>query len=636
MHLRQFPMSNWEKFTDDQGRPYYFNSSLNETSWTNPDDQAGGWQTYTTEDGKQYYYNESTKVTTWEKPQELNNKDALTHVELPPIIDTEVDTTISGESPDSHVDLSLAAEPASGNELMKMGSTMMPSEADQVFTNLLHDNSIDSTWSFEEIMKKFITTPEYWAISDSLRRKEVYDEYLISRITESALDKQSAAEQFKTNFTNVLRNYQKEGILSHSSRWCTIKRTLISRDDPIFKHAVVLDKHVHKIFNQYKADLEREAQVQVCSRREQAMDELRFYLADSKTQMALESNSWVEFHEKLAKNPRFQENKHFEVLSKSDILDAYETQVLPHAIENLRTEISNAERINDRSDRKAREAFRSLILSLKIAPLLSLEPIISQVEDTDEFIDLCGRNGLDPIEIILDIVEKTRNELIARASDVWNLLNKSVSEDLSLSEMLESETALVSAISQINSPEVSLTGTDISAIYPQLQRKLKLKCKQQAEASHQSLQSAISEFSRWLVTSKNDLVNIIHKDLDIRPDHFNYLERTSDKAFYAAIPVPVPESAAMMRKFVAMPEFDAVSKAMISVEATLSQKDQELLEHDTVCDIETRIVKWLDDQDSSGQKRAAEEQNNDSDLKRYKSQVQTRVASKKPKSVLNY
>eukprot|EP00730_Choanoeca_flexa_P000684 TRINITY_DN10298_c0_g2_i1.p1 TRINITY_DN10298_c0_g2~~TRINITY_DN10298_c0_g2_i1.p1 ORF type:complete len:444 (+),score=106.90 TRINITY_DN10298_c0_g2_i1:132-1463(+) len=82
--------SDWTTYTNEQGVPYYYNSKTNVTTWERPkelDQQktavapaaggsmptqgTGSWVTYQDEQGRPYYYNTQTQQTSWVLPAEL-------------------------------------------------------------------------------------------------------------------------------------------------------------------------------------------------------------------------------------------------------------------------------------------------------------------------------------------------------------------------------------------------------------------------------------------------------------------------------------------------------------------------------------------------------------------------------------
>ncbi|PRP80289.1 hypothetical protein PROFUN_11767 [Planoprotostelium fungivorum] len=68
----------WQLFTDSAGRPFYWNHSNNESSWTPPNmpshagstsDLPPGWEVAVDREGRIYYVDHHNRATSWEKPR---------------------------------------------------------------------------------------------------------------------------------------------------------------------------------------------------------------------------------------------------------------------------------------------------------------------------------------------------------------------------------------------------------------------------------------------------------------------------------------------------------------------------------------------------------------------------------------
>ena len=73
-------------------------------------------------------------------------------------------------------------------------------EAKQSFLKLLSDNKVNSTWSFQAVMENLVDKPEYWSVKDPVTRKQLYEEYLVSKFQSELSNKSLLLENFKRNF----------------------------------------------------------------------------------------------------------------------------------------------------------------------------------------------------------------------------------------------------------------------------------------------------------------------------------------------------------------------------------------------------------------------------------------------------
>lgn len=397
-------MSSWQEVKDDQGRVYYYNTETQETSWENPDAAGELWKAYKTEDGKEYYYNAATGETTWDKPSEMQ-ADGGTEVEEPEVQTTVVEETVPERV--SERDLALAEEPMETSRLMDSASKDKE-QAREAFFKTLEENNVDATWSFEKVIQTFIADPVYWAIEDAIQRRALFDEYLVKKLEKESSNKTEVIEVFKKNFDAMLRKYMAAGKIRATTRWSSVKKMLIEDDDPIFKNSILSDAKLGELYGKFVSDLQAKAITKLQEEKGIALKELELYLAQITSSDKTKSRTWEELYEKLMVDPRFKANKHFQVLSKLDILQLYMDKIHPGLISQLSLEISKYEKLNYRSDRKARTGFKNLLKKFEINANTLFKDLLAELEDEDAFIEICGRNGSGPLELFWDIVDEKK------------------------------------------------------------------------------------------------------------------------------------------------------------------------------------------------------------------------------------
>lgn len=498
-------MTSWETLTDDQGRTYYYNPSTQETSWTLPDQSK--WQVYTTDEGKEYYYNESTGVTTWDKPTELDEV-----VEEVVEIVEEMPTTS-----DSALDIELAEKPIEVEDIPQFDSVK---DAENAFIELLKEHKVDSAWPFQKVMSTFIKEPVYWAVPDAMQRKRIYDEYLVNLIKDGLTDKKSVVEKFESDFLNVLENYQKIGKVQYNTRWLTIKNLLIKEDNSIFKHSVLADSVISKIYYDFRLTLETEHSESLRVRKEQAIGELETYLTQINPKIVSDSNSWEDIHKSLLSDTRFKANKHFEVLHSVDILNLYQEKIYPNLVSSLNRDITQLETINNQSDRRARKEFKQLLGKLNISANSVFADFVSQLENEDSFIELCGRNGSAPVEFFWDIVDEKYQTLKIKKDLIYTILT----ELHKLSKSLESKDSFIDILSNTKDDrlasfeiKVSLEGeadTEIEVIFDTLKKDFKEQEEIRRTTFLKVLKHSIEDFASWLISNNEEIkvVTVLNDD----------------------------------------------------------------------------------------------------------------------------
>lgn len=498
-------MSDWEAVQDDEGRTYYYHKKTQETSWTLPEEsKLSQWQVYTTDDGREYYYNETTQETTWDKPAELEEavgSNEESESEKP--AEAELSTVSLSE-----IDVKLENEPVASSKIVNPPRYGSFQEAEEAFIDMLKSHKVDSTWSFESVIAKFIKNPIYWAIPDALHRKRLYDEYLIQKLKDKASDKSAVIEDFQKNFTKVLENYRKSGKLTSRTRWITIKEALIAEDNPIFKHSVLSDKQIADFYNSYSKKLKDEEDEKIQLEKQQALVELESYLTQVNPNIVYSSEHWEDLYTNLQKDTRFQANKHFENLSKLDILNLYIEKLYPKVLEDIRAKISDEEKKNYRQDRKARSAFKALLKNISINANTLFKEVFPMLENEDSFIELCGRNGSTVLELFWDITDEKKQTLKLKK----DLVETSIRENskLAYGELLESKDKFIKTLQSFKDERLSVFGSnkadELVIIYDMLKRDFDLQKQQERKVFETSLQYKIEGLAQWIAANVNTLL----------------------------------------------------------------------------------------------------------------------------------
>lgn len=478
---------HWEEVADEEGRIYYFNNITQETSWDKPLKRR--WKTYLTDDGKQYYYNEETGETAWEVPDEDKESIVVDDRESNPLMEDDTGTSapinFKTHIKTSEVDEKLAEQGVVRNDIIDPPKFKSFKEAEEVFMDFLKSNSVDSTWSFQAVMSKFIKSPIYWAIPDSLHRKKLYDDYLVQRLKEEMSNKSAIAENFEKNFNQVLQDYEKRGYIKYHTRWFTIKRLLIEEENPIFKNSFLSDKDISKLYNKYISELRDKIDNNQHKDREQALDELELYLTQTNPKIVSESRDWEALYDNLQKDSRFKANKHFTVLKKQDILELYINKIHRNTVDILRSKVRKMEEKNYRADRKAREAFKNYLeRCVPINGNTLFRDVFPMLENENSFIELCGRNGSSPLDLFWDIVDAKYQDLRLKKNIIETILSemKALKGQEFNDEIMSSKESFVKTFIHINddrlsafdyrSKNVNENSNELELVYDSIKRDL--------------------------------------------------------------------------------------------------------------------------------------------------------------------
>ncbi|CCE86090.1 Piso0_005739 [Millerozyma farinosa CBS 7064] len=529
----------WKEAVDDHGRTYFYNPITNKTSWTRPADSTGKWKTYYTDDGKPYYHNVETGETTWDIPTDLENT-APSEQQAADDIDNgdEYPAEVSGEDIEAEEDepekeKELAKQDIKNRELIEPAHFESFKDAENAFVEMLRKNGVDSTWSFQKVMSTFIKEPLYWAIPDTLDRQKLYEEYLVQKLKEDMSNKSAIINNFEKNFIDVLQRYEKEGNLNFHTRWVTVKQLLIKEENPIFKNSVLSDDQVSEIFYKFTSELKQEHDSRVQKEKEQALKELKAYLTQINPELVEKCSDWTQLYETLMVDPRFKANKHFIILNKLDILELYRNEIHPLLLSNLKSEIAAVQKRNYRSDRKARQNFKDFLLNkVTINANTLFKDVFPIMENEDSFIDLCGRNGSNALDLFWDVVDekyqlmKLKNNMI---DDLLMTLHKQDSNEFDYNKSLATKKDFINTLLRakmekmltfdFNDFNLSEDDPELSAIYDNLKRRQDLNRERAKTRIVKGIKTLTESLAHWISDNygNSEKIKIFDDDTDL-PD----------------------------------------------------------------------------------------------------------------------
>ncbi|EGV62211.1 U1 snRNP protein [Yamadazyma tenuis] len=531
----------WEKVVDDDGNEYFYNAITQDTSWTNPelDKTPSNWQEFTTDDGTKYYYNSESGETTWDKPEDfVSGEDSVVQI--------ATDDDEDAEEPEkmTELDKELESKPIVADDLSEPQTKENPSTED-AFKELLRENKVNSTWTFQDVMAKLINSAVYWSVEDSLDRKRLYDEYLMDETKKQASNKTDVREAFKTNFDQVLESYKQKGQLTHQTRWFSVKNRLVKEDNPIFKHTVLSDGDIYSVFKQFQDTMKSEYDSISKQKREQALSELEMYLTNINPELVSEGDDWDALYKSLQNDSRFKANKHFNVLHKVDILELYIEKIYPQEIKKLELETEQLEKQNYTSDRKARDSFKTLLSELPIQANTTFKEIFPLIEDEDAFIEICGRNGSSALELFWDIVSEKQQLLKLKVDLVEGVIQQvsGTDESFEMSKLLASKHIFVDKLSSVKDERLeglSFVATDeeseIDLIYDMLKKNWETKQQQKLESLERTLKLDVTGFEHFLLAKFHQLpvFSVVSNADEGVPDKVTIIETVeNDKKAYS-------------------------------------------------------------------------------------------------------
>lgn len=405
-------MGNWNEAHDPEGRVYYYNSESGETTWDKPRElyselelqlEKHGWKTGETEGGKLYYYNESSGESRWEVPTfESDEKEEA--VESTQEVAQDITQPV------------LKPLESYSNQSPIAKAVVLPrSEAEQVFMDMLKSYQIDSTWSFNKIISELsCKDPRYWCIDDDpLWKRQMFEKYLSNRSEDELLKEHSAVSKFKDAFVAMLSQNKD---IHYYSRWSTAKRMFAN--EPIYKHSVISEKIKRQVFQDFVDELRKKHFDGREKIRQQATSELQDYL-DGIMPNKSSLLSWQELSSKylFENSTRFTSNKHFQLLTKHDVLKQY-ISIVERYESQCREQLEKIKAANYTRDRIARDQFKNLLseLSSSIRCNSKWENVYPLFKSDKRFVATLGRNGSSPLDMFLDVVEEKTMVMKAQKS----------------------------------------------------------------------------------------------------------------------------------------------------------------------------------------------------------------------------
>ncbi|CCE65554.1 hypothetical protein TPHA_0L02020 [Tetrapisispora phaffii CBS 4417] len=414
--------SLWRTAKDSNGKVYYYNTKTGVSQWEKPGVSADietlkqhGWGVARTKDGKLYYYNSSTGESRWEAPK---FEDATTEV-------SRGKKEVRSE-PEVKEDVKVAttrvlSKSDTRSKILHVDSKSKE-DAEKDFIAMLKDNNVDATWSFRKIIAELGSTdPRYWVVDDDpLWKQDMFEKYLSNRSEDQLIKEYSEINKFKEAYVNMLKEHEE---IKYYSRWKTVKK-LIS-NEPIYKHSTVSESIKKKTFKEYIDKLlkrQTEADKQL---KENALKEVREYLhnilhTDGADIAIADPLSWKKVSEQylFENNKRYMANKHFQVLSKYEVLEEY-INIINSLRNQMERKLETLQAHNNTQDRLARDRYKEMLSNVKttkgdtIRANTTWEQVYPNICKEEEFLGMLGRNGSNAYDIFLDLVGEKKNVIYA-------------------------------------------------------------------------------------------------------------------------------------------------------------------------------------------------------------------------------
>lgn len=432
--------SPWRETRAPDGRTYYYHTTTKETRWTKPAElmtpldkalSTQPWREHATPEGRKYYSNLETKQTTWEMPQQY--RDALNSVQLPPkpvpqpqpqppAFVAGGSTALSSYNRDRDDYMPLdRPRTENGIAVPPIAKEVVPDyssfeEAEAAFMKLLRRSNVQPEWTWEQTMRATIKDPQYRALKDPKDRKVAFEKYTIEVRQQEREKAKERLAKLRTDFGNMLRTHPE---IKYYSRWKTIRP--IIEGETVFRSTDNEDER-KQLFEEYIVELKKQNIEQEAASRRSALDDLTAILKA----LNLEPYTrWSQAQEIIQSNERIQTDEKFKLLSKSDVLTAFENHI--KSLERTFNDARQQQKASKaRRERQTRDKFVELLQKLRLQGKIKAGTkwmtILPEIEDDPRYVAVLGQAGSTPLDLFWDVIEEEERALRGRRNDVYDVL----------------------------------------------------------------------------------------------------------------------------------------------------------------------------------------------------------------------
>ncbi|GAB0134827.1 hypothetical protein EsDP_00003182 [Epichloe bromicola] len=425
--------SAWQEHHTPDGRAYYYNSATKATQWTKPEELMSGaeralsdqpWKEYTAEGGRKYWYNTETKQSSWEMPDVYrkalgqagsqghghaqNGGHSHNSYDYPrEYRDSRHDSRRGGYE---NEDKSQVFIPATNDE----PEFASPEEAEAAFMKLLKRSGVQPDWTWEQAMRATIRDAQYRSIRDPKGRRDAFEKYCQDVIVQDKERAEERMSKLRADFETMLKRHPE---IVHYTRWKTARPMI--EGETIFRYTNDEDER-RQLFEEYVVGLKKAHKEHQIRSRRNALDALKELLP----KLSIKAYTrWSEAQHIISS--AFQDDETYQALTKYDTLITFQDHI--KALERaLNEQKQHEKKMKYRRERKARDAFKSLLSELrkdgKIKPGVTWSTIHPLIEQDERYTDMLGHDGSTPQELFWDVVEEEERSLRVPRNDVLDVL----------------------------------------------------------------------------------------------------------------------------------------------------------------------------------------------------------------------
>ena len=337
------------------GRSYYYNSKLNQTTWEKPDALKMPaeirlakipWKEYSTPEGRKYWNNSETGESVWTMPPVY--KDALNGPVAKPYFPPQY---LSNSSTSTALTLQTFIPAQVNTEDENTPGTEAyynKEEAKKDFVRLLRKTEMEPTSQWNEVLPSIIKNPAFRAVKDPVERKQLFENYLVTLSQEVKEKEKDRRHRVRNAFIQMCKRHPE---IKHYTRYKTARPML--QDETDFKAAKDEDER-RDLFEEFRVEALQDFEAEEKKEREAAMKVFKGILEELNLDpYARWKPTRVVFDRKITEEGRQGE---LAAMTEVDYLNVFEEHV--RGLEKEYNDVRQAEKdAKYRTERKGREAF---------------------------------------------------------------------------------------------------------------------------------------------------------------------------------------------------------------------------------------------------------------------------------------
>ncbi|GAA5953099.1 hypothetical protein JCM21900_005067 [Sporobolomyces salmonicolor] len=451
------PSSQWAQHTSPDGRPFWSRNGV--SVWEKPTElktpaeremDKTPWKEYET-GGRKYWVHSESKETTWNMPKEIS--DILARFNAPPASASPAQPSLP-RAPSFVAHTPLPAGPAAASPLGGSRSPMTPhtgalvapgqfppslparpaglppapiaplaasaaatvsfatqAEAESAFKGMLKALGVDSTWTWEMVMKEAITEPLYKALRTLAERKSAFERYLDETRKEEKEERDRSLQRCRKEWGKAMEKIggglgMEEGVKSWWS-WERGKRVMSEKAPDVWKLPRNDDER-RILFDEFIANLRAKEETRKRELRGKNMDKLTKILESLQLDLAGPVR-WQDVRATLYRTPEWHRDPELQRIEMIDMLTVVEDEVRK-AEKELAEQRQRVAEEKRRRGRKARDDFiallNELVASDQITSGTTWKSIYPLLASDTRYLNLLGTPGSSPLDLFWDIVDE--------------------------------------------------------------------------------------------------------------------------------------------------------------------------------------------------------------------------------------